>query len=118
LIYANVAPRFEKAAAPHQSNQVLALTTASFTVQVGSQRRAVNFGFRRTKKRVLDVSCPSIVHLGAAPDLPSPRDAAALKAKLPDALIMRSVPVVDEGSIAIACGYDGPDARFTPVDLV
>jgi hypothetical protein len=30
-----VAPRFEKAAAPHQSNQVLALTTASFTVQVG-----------------------------------------------------------------------------------
>jgi putative DNA primase/helicase len=35
LIYANVAPRFEKAAAPHQSNQVLALTTASFTVQVG-----------------------------------------------------------------------------------
>jgi CBS domain-containing protein len=30
-----VAPRFEKPAAPHQSNQVLALTTASFTVQVG-----------------------------------------------------------------------------------
>ena len=27
-IYANVAPRFEKAAALHQSNQVLALTTA------------------------------------------------------------------------------------------
>jgi uncharacterized protein YidB (DUF937 family) len=40
LIYANVAPRFEKAAAPHQSNQVLALTTASFTVQVGSNEGA------------------------------------------------------------------------------
>ena len=44
---------------------------------------------------------PSIVHLGAAPELLSPGDVAALKSKLPDALIMRSVPVVDEGSIAI-----------------
>jgi phosphoribosylanthranilate isomerase len=50
---------------------------------------------------------PSIVHLGAAPELLSPGDVAALKCKLPDALIMRSVPVVDEGSIAIACDYDG-----------
>jgi phosphoribosylanthranilate isomerase len=36
----------------------------------------------------------------------SPGDPAALKSKLPDALTMRSVPVVDEGSIAIARGYD------------
>jgi phosphoribosylanthranilate isomerase len=50
---------------------------------------------------------PSIVHLGAAPELLYPGDAAALKAKLADALIIRSVPVVDEGSIAIACGYEG-----------
>jgi hypothetical protein len=35
LIYANVAPRFEKAAAPHQSNQVLALTTASLLFKLG-----------------------------------------------------------------------------------
>jgi phosphoribosylanthranilate isomerase len=51
--------------------------------------------------------CPAIVHLGAAPELLSPGEVAALKSKLPDALIMRSVPVVDEESIAIASGYDG-----------
>lgn len=50
---------------------------------------------------------PSIVHLGAAPELLSPGDVAALKSKLPDALVMRSVPVLDEGSIANACEYDG-----------
>jgi phosphoribosylanthranilate isomerase len=50
--------------------------------------------------------CPAIVHLGAAPELLSPGDVAALKSKLPDVLIMRSVPVVGEESIAIACDYD------------
>jgi phosphoribosylanthranilate isomerase len=50
---------------------------------------------------------PSIVHLGAAPELLSPADVASLKRKLPGGLIMRSVPVVDEGSIAIARDYDG-----------
>ena len=49
---------------------------------------------------------PAIIHLGAAPELLSPGDVAALKSALPDALIMRSVPVVDEASIAIACDYD------------
>jgi hypothetical protein len=34
-IYANVAPRFEKAAALHQSNQVLALTTAILLFKSG-----------------------------------------------------------------------------------
>src|SRR6202035_4466824 len=34
-IYANVAPRFEKAAALHQSNQVLALTTAILLFKLG-----------------------------------------------------------------------------------
>jgi hypothetical protein len=33
--YANVAPRFEKAAALHQSNQVLALTTAILLFKLG-----------------------------------------------------------------------------------
>jgi phosphoribosylanthranilate isomerase len=50
---------------------------------------------------------PSIVHLGAAHDLLSPADVAALKARLPDSCIMRSVPVSDEGSVDIAQGYDG-----------
>jgi phosphoribosylanthranilate isomerase len=49
---------------------------------------------------------PSIIHLGAASELLSPGEVAALKCELPDALIMRSVPVVDEESIAIACDYD------------
>ena len=50
---------------------------------------------------------PAIVHLGAAPELLSPDDVAALAPRLADALIMRSVPVVDEGSIAIARSYEG-----------
>jgi phosphoribosylanthranilate isomerase len=50
---------------------------------------------------------PAIVHLGAAPELLSPDDVAALRRRLPKALIMRSVPVVDEESIAIARSYDG-----------
>ena len=36
-IYANVAPRFEKAAALHQSNQVLALTTAILLFKLGNR---------------------------------------------------------------------------------
>ena len=50
---------------------------------------------------------PDIVHLGAAPELLSPDDVAALKSKLPNRLFMRSVPVVSEGSIEIARSYDG-----------
>src|SRR5205823_10002927 len=50
---------------------------------------------------------PAIVHLGAAPELLSASGTAALKSKLPNALLMRSVPVVDEGSIAIARSYEG-----------
>jgi phosphoribosylanthranilate isomerase len=49
---------------------------------------------------------PAIIHLGAAPELLSPGEVAALKCELPDTLIMRSVPVVDEESIATACDYD------------
>jgi phosphoribosylanthranilate isomerase len=50
---------------------------------------------------------PDIVHLGAAPELLSPDDVAALKNDLPGMLIMRSVPVVSDESIAIARSYDG-----------
>ena len=49
---------------------------------------------------------PAIVHLGAAPELLSPDDAAMLKSRLPEALVMRSVPVVGEESIAIARSYE------------
>ena len=50
---------------------------------------------------------PAIVHLGAAPELLGPGDAASLKRKLPGMLLMRSIPVVDEASITIAHSYEG-----------
>lgn len=50
---------------------------------------------------------PSIVHLGASPELLGPENVAAIKAHLPGSLIMRSVPVCDEQSVPIALSYDG-----------
>jgi phosphoribosylanthranilate isomerase len=50
---------------------------------------------------------PTIVHLGAAPELLHPANAARLKSNLPGMLLMRSIPVVGEASIEIARGYDG-----------
>src|SRR5262249_22645764 len=50
---------------------------------------------------------PAIVHLGAAPELLGPDDAASLKRKLPGILLMRSIPIVDEASIEIARSYEG-----------
>jgi len=50
---------------------------------------------------------PDILHLGAAPELLSPADVAQLKAHFPNLPIMRSIPVVDEGSLALARAYEG-----------
>jgi phosphoribosylanthranilate isomerase len=50
---------------------------------------------------------PAIIHLGASPDLLTPARAATLKQNLPGSVIMRSVPVSDESSLAIAQSYDG-----------
>jgi phosphoribosylanthranilate isomerase len=50
---------------------------------------------------------PAVVHLGAAPELLGPKDAVDLKSKLPGMLLMRSIPVIDEASIALARSYDG-----------
>jgi phosphoribosylanthranilate isomerase len=50
---------------------------------------------------------PVILHLGAAPELLGPDDAATLKANLPGVRLMRSIPVVDQASIAIARSYEG-----------
>src|SRR3954452_20725532 len=51
--------------------------------------------------------CPAIIHLGAAPELLAPDRAASLKRKLPGKLIMRSIPVMGEESLALARGYEG-----------
>jgi phosphoribosylanthranilate isomerase len=50
---------------------------------------------------------PPIVHLGATPALLPLSQVAKLKENLPDILIMRSVPVSGEESIAIAKSYGG-----------
>jgi phosphoribosylanthranilate isomerase len=47
-----------------------------------------------------------IVHLGAAPHLLPPSRVAELKRRLPGSLIMRSVPVLGEESIAMAKDYE------------
>jgi phosphoribosylanthranilate isomerase len=46
---------------------------------------------------------PSIVHLGASAELLSPKDVASLKRLLPGIVVMRSIPVFGEQSVAIAC---------------
>jgi phosphoribosylanthranilate isomerase len=50
---------------------------------------------------------PAIVHLGAAPALLLPADVTALKQHLRGALIMRSIPVCGEESLALARSYAG-----------
>lgn len=50
---------------------------------------------------------PSIVHLGAAPELLSPIQTATLKGRLAGCLLMRSIPVTGEASVVLARAYDG-----------
>jgi len=50
---------------------------------------------------------PDILHLGAAPDRLSPRHVSQLKQLFPRLPIMRSIPVMDESSVALARAYDG-----------
>ena len=50
---------------------------------------------------------PSIIHLGAAPELLSPHQTASLKQKLPGRLFVRSIPVTGEESVALARAYEG-----------
>ena len=58
--------------------------------------------------RVLELTRPDIIHIGAAVELFSVRDTQALKTEFPDVRIMRAIPiVVDEGSIECAKDYRG-----------
>jgi phosphoribosylanthranilate isomerase len=50
---------------------------------------------------------PDILHLGGAPQHLSPAQLWTLKAEFPQVSLMRSIPVVDESSIALARSYDG-----------
>lgn len=58
-------------------------------------------------ERMARALSPAILHLGAAPDQLLPEATATLKRALPQMTIMRSIPVVDEASIALAQRYDG-----------
>jgi phosphoribosylanthranilate isomerase len=50
---------------------------------------------------------PDILHLGAAPQHLSPEQLLTLKAEFPQISLMRSIPVIDESSIALARSYEG-----------
>jgi phosphoribosylanthranilate isomerase len=50
---------------------------------------------------------PAILHLGAAPEQLSPAQLRTLKSEFPQISLMRSIPVVDETSIALARSYEG-----------
>jgi phosphoribosylanthranilate isomerase len=50
---------------------------------------------------------PDVLHLGAAPPHVSPAVLRTVKAEFPKVSLMRSIPVVDESSIALARSYDG-----------
>jgi phosphoribosylanthranilate isomerase len=50
---------------------------------------------------------PDILHLGAAPQHLSPAQLRPLKTEFPQVSLMRSIPAVDESSIALARSYDG-----------
>jgi phosphoribosylanthranilate isomerase len=50
---------------------------------------------------------PSIVHLGASSDLVTPSEVLRLKKRHRTLAVMRSIPVFDDESVAIAQSYDG-----------
>jgi phosphoribosylanthranilate isomerase len=50
---------------------------------------------------------PDILHLGAAPERLGMDQVCQLKRLFPSVSIMRSIPVIDEASIQLACAYDG-----------
>lgn len=57
--------------------------------------------------RVIAETRPDIVHLGAAAELLSAAMTATLKTRHPSCRIMRSIPVIDAQSIALARAYQG-----------
>jgi phosphoribosylanthranilate isomerase len=48
---------------------------------------------------------PDIVHLGAAIELLTPADCASLRRIMPNASLMRSIPVIAEDAVALAMSY-------------
>ena len=57
--------------------------------------------------RITTALMPDILHLGAAPQHLSPAQVQTFKTGFPQVSLMRSIPVVDETSIALARSYEG-----------
>jgi phosphoribosylanthranilate isomerase len=77
-------------------------------VHSGAKRCALSLaGDLRAISEMVTALAPDILHLGAAPDRLSPADVRTLKARFPALTVMRSIPVFDEASIAVARAYDG-----------
>jgi phosphoribosylanthranilate isomerase len=75
---------------------------------VGTLRVALSLSAEAEQiERVIAQTGPDIIHIGAAPEFLSPAATAAIKVRHPGVRVMRSIPVVDIGSIAIARAYAG-----------
>lgn len=86
-------------------SQATAVATA---IRPGSKFSALFLGAEVPLiQRMARALAPAILHLGAAPEMLSAEATAALKDALPGIAIMRSIPVVDEESIALAQSYEG-----------
>jgi len=60
----------------------------------------------RLIRRVVAELDPDILHLGASSELLTPQDAAMLKSEFQALTLMRSIPVLDQGSVVIAKSYN------------
>ena len=84
------------------ARQIFAAIRAGTKASALSLSHDMNFIVRLTSALL-----PDILHLGAAAQLLSPAQLRTLKAEFPQVSLMRSIPVVDESSIALANSYDG-----------
>ena len=57
--------------------------------------------------RVIEATAPDIVHIGAAAERFGPAQSGEIKRRYPGVKLMRSIPVVDEASIAFAKAHEG-----------
>jgi phosphoribosylanthranilate isomerase len=57
--------------------------------------------------RVIEEAAPDIIHVGAAAERFGAEQSGALKRRYPGVALMRSIPVVDNGSIAFATAHEG-----------
>ena len=74
----------------------------------GAQRVALSLSADPAEvTRVVELTRPDIIHIGAAVELFSVRDTQMLKTAFPDVRVMRAIPIIDEASIECANDYRG-----------